>query len=120
MLKLKENMTKDPPQVIGRERGTRVSFYGGDRTLFKYWGHNYLWFMGMEVKELKPMDTDLKNKFFNSHTCARLNLASISPRSHSNASDDSRNSSITRFVHKVDLKRQLKSIVALCCASLLR
>ena len=52
-------------------------------------------------------------------TCAWLKRVSISPSTHSNASDDKCISSVTRLEQSVDLSRMLNSSVALNCACLL-
>ena len=54
------------------------------------------------------------------HTCACWNLVSISPISHSKASEDSLNSSDTHLVHSVERTRHWKSRVAFSLACLLR
>jgi len=53
-------------------------------------------------------------------TCACWNLVSISPISHSKASDDSLNSSETHLVHSVERTRHWNSRVAFSLACLLR
>lgn len=57
-----------------------------------------------------------RNMMFVTGTWACWNLASISPRSQSNASVESRNSSATFLVHKVDLSKAWKSSVAFSLA----